>query len=412
MRCSLFFSALGLGIGAIAAQTLEARATPLTESFNGSVLIQRGRERFVPTPQQTSIGNRDILYVGDDSRLVILCTPDVPSSRRSISGPGRSGIRAICDESRSINRDFCTTASEFIEGRDPEIPYIITPRNGTVLGSEILGSKILFSWNPVAQAKTYTVRLEKLSVPIAAETIWTTTTAETQLIYPNEIPLAPNTPYTLTVETDSGTSSIEGSASDSFSRSFTITNEAEDVEESLANIQTQPLSEEEALLARVTAYTCRDRPLVANAINDLEMALLNGTPSTVLFQTLGDLYYSSGLAYLAEQRYLQAIKAADLTVDLDLWMAAQEGIARVYSRTDRTELAIHYLQQAELGAYYTCDRPALERIAEFLNVLTKAQRASVEGKVPETAAANNATASDTVVTPLSCDFPTSDLINP
>ena len=109
---------------------------------------------------------------------------------------------------------------------------------------------------------------------------------------------------------------------------------------------------------------------------------------------------------------MQAVESADLTVDLDAWIEAKEGLARVYSRTDRTDLAIHYLQQAELGAYYTCDRPALERIAEFLNVLTTTQRVSVEGEVSETAVANNAAANDTVVAPLSCDFPTSDLINP
>lgn len=348
-----------------------AQANPVIESIDGEVRIQRGRLRLRPVPNETVIEPRDIVHIGGGGQIGVLCTPEgVELNRQFLSGPTRSGVRRICDNSKELERDSCTTSSEFMEGRSSEVPYIITPRNGTVLDSDIL-----FRWNPVDSAQSYTVRLETPTSPTEWTTIWTVTTTDTHIPYTGEVDLRPDVPYTLVVETDTGISSVENQLSP-FSRSFSVIDNTEKLETVIANIQTQTISEEDIALATVAAYTCHEPSLVNNAINYLERAISATGGSPPLFQALGDLYYGSGLALLAQENYRRAVESADLNIYLEEWIAAQEGLARVYRRTDRAALATSTLQQAELGAYYTCDYEALERIAESLTALSAIETAA------------------------------------
>lgn len=77
---------------------------------------------------------------------------------------------------------------------DPNIPYLISPRNTALLASELL-----LSWNGVSQATEYTV---KLIGPHGV--IWRQKTTETQLTYKNMANFKPSSRYWLIVTTNQG----------------------------------------------------------------------------------------------------------------------------------------------------------------------------------------------------------------
>lgn len=175
------------------------------------------------------------------------------------------------------------------------IPYLISPRNTT-----ILNGKPTLSWNPVSAA-SYRVQI----FSVGEEFNWTTEVGEATVVYSGNKPMPPGI-YKVNITASDG-----ASTKDKDDSVFFIMPDEKDISQIngyVEELQQKPLSNSSKILALAHLYRSYD--FNAKAIELLEELVKDGNQTTAVHQLLGSIYKQIGLNELAKDRYLKALELA------------------------------------------------------------------------------------------------------
>lgn len=348
----------------------------------GKVRVQREkRTDWLPVRPATELYQGDQIFPDKGVRVYLQC-PGVstPVLVRTgvVSGMGSLCINWANTESRG------SQAAETLGGVDASIPYIITPRHAL-----LLSATPLLRWNPVSGVTEYSIE-----VIGTKGLMWRTKTKANQIIYAGK-PLEAGLPYSLIVRTDTGKSSQEDIAPNRQQKAanleFVILRQSEAtlVKTQAAKISPTPLSNEASALSlanfygnyvlpesvisayKLPANTYKTYSLTGEAIAILESLIQRGKQSPLIYRTLGDLYWQTGLVRLAETNYLKAISLVQGLEDLEDWTLAQYSLGQVYAAIDNPKEAVEYYSQARLGYIFLGDPRLVEVIQRRIERLKK-----------------------------------------
>ncbi|MBE9001080.1 tetratricopeptide repeat protein [Nostoc sp. LEGE 12447] len=341
-------------------------------SGQGKVRVQREkRTEWIPVRQYIDLYQGDQILPDRGVRVYVKCPPDYRNLVLVKAGVP-SGLGSICIS--WANQDTRgSQAEETIGGIDPSIPYLITPRH-----SLLLTATPLIRWNKVSGAKEYTVE-----VTDPTGLMWRTKTRETQLVYAGK-PLKPGVSYSIVVQTDTGKSSEDDAAPNAQKKAANLgfrilrKSEAALVQVKVAKISPTPLDNEASALTvadfysnyvlpqsviqayNLSANTFETYSLTSDAIAILESLLQQGKQSLLIYRTLGDLYWQTGLIRPAEANYLKAISLVQGLEDLEDWTLAQYSLGQLYAAIDNPKQAVEYYSQARLGYIFLGDSTLAE----------------------------------------------------
>lgn len=305
--------------------------TARIETIRGRVQLKRDRwSKFQPVRAGTALYQGDELLPDRGTRVLVIC-PDL--SKRPVSAGVRSGLKRICPKWEVLLAK-APPAPGVLGGMNATIPYVIAPRHTLLLSN----SPTLY-WNAVSGASQYTVRMTSTA---GFKREFQTRTA--QLQFPGDLREA--IPYTFTVRTNTGKSSQDEKTTNLDFRVLRIP-EATAVRSQADKIRQQNLSKQTTALLladfysnyilpepAISAYglttqTSKTYNLTAEAIATLEALLQQGEKTPIVYRTLGDLYWQSGLARLAESQYLRAIALTKSPADLEEKTLAEFGLGEV-----------------------------------------------------------------------------------
>jgi hypothetical protein len=361
LRATQIISIIGLFLS-LTAPTVLANSGVL-RIYSGSVSIKRSWWLFFSaTYDGVQLGGRDQIRAAGGSNAELHC-PGTGSTVPVPVGITRS-VNSLCNTAAPIYRPYQTLIfGDLGGGSEPNLPYVITPRAGAVLEATPT-----IRWNPVAGAARYTVRLEARRRRNQAEpeaVLWEVETTDTELDYPPDVsPLESRVFYTVVVKTDTG----QTSAAEPVERrpSFRLSAEPE-LAGQLAEIETLGLPPDVETVRKAILYMEAD--LYTAAIQTLQNTAEQNTSVRIL-RALGNAYLAAGLRLLAEEAYLDALVAAQFYQDLEDWTMTQVALGELYQRTGQLEKAIQRLRQAQVAAFYVCDRELMEQVQGLLNELT------------------------------------------
>lgn len=234
------------------------------------------------------------------------------------------------------------------------IPYIITPRH-----TALLNNRPILRWNGVPGATSYEVLVQDASLTLD----WQTETSNTEIEYPGEPALQPNSDYFLIVETDKGDSSDDEQGAD---LSFTLLDaqNAESVRTAVAQLKQQQLTQEVETLT--LAYLYQSYDLKAEAIELLEGLVKEGSQTAAVYQLLGNLYQQVGLIQHGKGHYLRGLELAKSTENLEWQAQLQVGLGQV--EDNKTE-AIEWLTQAQTNYQALGDRSKVNEVKQWIKDL-------------------------------------------
>ncbi|HBB33229.1 MAG TPA: hypothetical protein DC064_15880, partial [Cyanobacteria bacterium UBA9273] len=233
--------------------------------INGEVKLDRAG-RVIHPKTGTLVYPGDKLLTANGAKVLLQCADltiqSVQAGQNEVNGCASETEQAEC----TPGTYKCPHRSDRIAWSDrlDRIPYIISPRR-----TALLNPKPILRWHPVAGAKSYTVTLEGDGVQ------WQTQLSDTQVIYPGDPPLKPGGHYTLTVETDTGVSSLDEPVKPGgLGFSMLDANQTERVELAVVEITQQSWTEQAKAIALANLYT--DNGLNAEAIATLETLVAGG----------------------------------------------------------------------------------------------------------------------------------------
>lgn len=208
---------------------------------------------------------------------------------------------------------------------NPNTPYIISPSDDTAL----LNDKPSISWHAVPGAIDYTVRL----LGIGSGLDWERTVdnsskldlGEIKMLYPDDAPaLQPGITYKLIVEARSQATQKRIEAETTQFRMLSKEN-IEQVREAVEKIDKSSLSKEEKAFRRwYDVY--KDKNLIAETIEMLELLVTEGSQKPQVYSLLGKIYQEQGLVDFAKVRYETAVRLATTAQDSQELEAAQTGL--------------------------------------------------------------------------------------
>jgi hypothetical protein len=300
----------------------------VTES-QGDVKLQRKGQKVQPVHVGDRLRTTDKLLLGKGGRAKVLCqnlakwSPKTVGSFEVATGCKVSGRSVL----QSVNSDRIPTRSS----NDPKIPYIISPRNTTVIESELW-----LKWNPVAGAKSYRVLVTGPDVN------WETTVTQSHVAYGGTT-LKPKMRYRVMVTAESGESS-KSDVVTGFERldDVALTQLKSDI---TAVLEQKDLSEEATVLA--IAHLERSNELYGSAIDRLEMWLARGNKSAAVSQLLGELYRQVGLPGLARDHYVVGLEMMRRDGNLAGHAEVLNSLGQVDRDSDLLKAAIGWLEEAQ-----------------------------------------------------------------
>jgi hypothetical protein len=264
----------------------------------------------------TALKRNDVIKSTSGTKAQVLCDDLTLHNVRATSGRNIGDYCPAPKEGSAFTSDGITVARSraIIE---PDIPYIISPRNG-----KLLTTTPTLHWHAIPNVTTYTVEV----VGEMSGTIWSTQTVTNELIYQGAT-LQPGEQYRLIVTTNTGRSSEE----DQNTSPFTIISKelATEVLTKTKQIQSQPLSN--SIKGLVLSQLYANYELRAEAIDLLESQVKSGTTQEMVFYTLGAFYHQSKLLLHAEPDYFKAIELAKITGAIETQADAHGGLGYVYN---------------------------------------------------------------------------------
>jgi hypothetical protein len=366
-------------MGAIAASSNEVLPrSARIQSATGKVRIQR--ENYSNTMlarQGTELNRGDLIFPDQGVRVTVLCPT---GSQRSVAAP--SGLGTVCPIWRreAVRGD---TTIDIAGDLNSSMAYFQTPRDRLMLSNTPP-----LSWNAIPGTTRY--RVEVIS---PTGTHWITQASKPHIIYGGK-PLEPGIAYTLKVVAESGefpTKASGASAQSTTMFNFRVLRPAEvaAIKTAIAPLQTSKSSDAASALMLATYYQDYALPeqaiaaygltrtaaetyrLNAEAITILENQLQQGNPSALLYRTLGNLYWHTGLIARAEDAYLKALAQIQTPEDLEEWTLAYYGLAQVYTALNRSRQASQWLTQAKIGFIFLGNLAKAKELNPLIEELSK-----------------------------------------
>jgi hypothetical protein len=312
-------------------------------SVTGKVTVMK-KQWQKPQPAFTSLtlSLDDRLEVAPKAIVKVYCSNltqyTFKPGKHTISGGCPAGIAVIRlpNSNNDTLRNGGTKEAALIK-----LPYLITPRE-----TKILTDRPQLRWNSVPGATKYTVKIDGIN--------WETQTNKTEIAYSGEYPLQAGNRYRIVIETDNGVSSKSDDENVGFIILDAKTKKA--VSDAVKTIQQQQLSPEEKGLILAQLYRSYD--LNADAVQELEGLLKQGSQSISVDRLLGDTYLRIGLPQLARQPYDRALKAIG-TENLPLQAEIQAGLGKTHFALGNESEATQWLQKA---------KAAYEKLGDSLQV--------------------------------------------
>ena len=210
-----------------------------------------------------------------------------------------------------------------------DTPLVISPRK-----TKLLNPRPVLRWQPMPGAKSYKLSLRG--------TNWIAEmSGASELPYPDSAPaLQPGVTYRLVVTAGDRSSSEEPGAGLGFSVLGAA--EAKAVKEAEAKIRALSLTETATALLIANVYATNG--LYAEAVEGLER--LPGPQEPAVLRLLGDLYISTGLNRLAEERYTTALARSEALSDVEGMAQAQHALGRIYEALGNPAEARRHLSDA------------------------------------------------------------------
>jgi len=210
-----------------------------------------------------------------------------------------------------------------------DTPLVISPRK-----TKLLNPRPVLRWQPMPGAKSYKLSLQG--------TNWTAEmSGASELPYPDSAPaLQPGVTYRLVVTAGDRSSREEPGAGLGFSVLGAA--EAKAVKEAEAKIRALSLTETATALLIANVYATNG--LYAEAVEGLER--LPGPQEPAVLRLLGDLYISTGLNRLAEERYTTALARSEALSDVEGMAQAQHALGRIYEALGNPAEARRHLSDA------------------------------------------------------------------
>ncbi|MBG1240496.1 tetratricopeptide repeat protein [Nostoc sp. NZL] len=350
---------LVLGVVVLMAETTIAQSQPAVvysariDSSTGIIFLKRPDwSDFRPVSVGTELNQGDQIKPDKGVRVRVVC-PNLSKPFVPIGVP--SGLKTICPFWRAIISKAPPSAGT-LGGTNPLIPYFITPRH-----TLLLSSTPTFRWNAIPKATQYTVTLQT-----STGVVWQKQVKNNSLVYPGLPPLQLGKSYSLVVKANTGkTSQDEGTSNLDFRvlrkyEAAAIQSEVTKITKlglneqvtalMLANLYSRYTLPQDAIQAYgLTTDTFKSYNLSADAIATLETSAKIGKQSTIIYRSLGDIYWQTGLAQKAIDNYLAAIKLAKSDEDLEEKILAQFALGEVYTAIDDNKQAISWYSQAKDG---------------------------------------------------------------
>ncbi|NEP24576.1 hypothetical protein [Moorena sp. SIO3I6] len=329
---------IGLILGLSLVVSLARPARPIGNGLNlvvalrpqGQVKMKRSTwQDYQPAFIGAPLAAKDHLLLGSNTFAKVLCQNLMPWEPEG----GRDYIVSEGCPPTSKPKLSQSDKDTVIEraANNPDIPYILRPRD-----SSVLNQQPLLGWHEVEGASTYQVRV------IGPGVKWTQETSATEIVYSGKQSLQPGARYWLIVKTDQGKSSKqEGSFG------FTILDQekAQEVSAAAEQIKQKQLSKPAEALALAHLYRSND--LNPEAIDLLETALADQPESLRVYQLLGEIYQQVGLNRLAREGYRQALELAKTAGDLDTQAQVLGGLAVTSGIIGQKNEAIAWLEQGK-----------------------------------------------------------------
>ncbi|MDZ8185776.1 MAG: tetratricopeptide repeat protein [Nostoc sp. ChiSLP02] len=323
------------------------------DSSTGKVFLKRPDwSNFRPVSIGTELNQGDQIKPDKGVRVRVVC-PNLSKPFVPIGVP--SGLKTICPVWQAIISKAPPPAGT-LGGTNPLIPYLITPRH-----TLLLSSTPTFRWNAIPKATQYTVTLQS-----PTGVVWQKQVKNNSVVYPGLPRLQSGTNYSLVIKANTGkTSQDEGTSNLDFrvlrkSEAAAIQSEVTKITKlglneqvtalMLANVYSRYTLPQDAIPAYgLTADTFKSYNLSAEAIATLETLVKTGKRSTIIYRSLGDIYWQTGLAQKAIDNYLAAIKLAKSDEDLEEKILAQFALGDVYAAIDDNKQVISWYSQAKDG---------------------------------------------------------------
>ncbi len=323
--------------------------------MEGEVLLKRTAwSDYHPTAFGTALERGDLLKLSDGAQAKVLCDT---LTLWPVPGGAPAGLNNGCPQMPEppLMRGGTKVAST--RGVGPMVPYIISPR-----ATKLLNGKPTLRWNDTGAA-SYTVQVRGGDLNWRQENV-----TQTELVYPGEPAFELGVFYLMVVEDSYGRSSQdEGPKGLGFS--LVKEAEAERIQAYANRIAGLGLSREAEAFALAQLYA--GQGLIAEAIEMLEGLVEGGSQQSTVHQALAGLYDGIGLVYLAESRYLEAVKLAEAEGNVESLAAVQASLGEVYVTLDNTDEAIQWLTQAHNGYEMLGDTQRASEITERLAELNK-----------------------------------------
>jgi hypothetical protein len=347
--------------------------TARIESATGQVKLKRQDwKTYRSVRVGTNLEQGDLLWPAKGARVKVIC-PDL--SQRSVKASVPSGLKTVCPI-WAVPLVKGGPSPGVLGGTNASIPYIISPRHTLLLNN----APSLY-WNSVPGASLYTVQFNGTNGMVKEYQ-----SKENHFTLPN--PLLAATPYWFTIKTDTGKSSQEDGTSNLDFR-ILRPSEVSIVLAKATQIIDQKLNKQSTALLLAEIYSTYNLPesvitnyglttqkfksytLRTEAIAILETLIRQGDQSPVVYRTLGDLYWQSGLYLMANEAYRKVIDLANTSDDLEEKTLAQYGLGEIHATIKQVDTAVQYYSQAEEGYATLGDTRKIQFLEQLIENLTQ-----------------------------------------
>jgi len=292
---------------------------------------QQGRELFLPFNW-----GRKVLLRSSPLPNAIFLQQRFPIATDNNLSTGETSNKRDFTLPRLAATDDCDPNSPYgcISQPDPRspsykcnTPHIISPYNNTYLLNE---RPPISWWYAVRGVTSYTVRMKDIT---GLELDWEEIVTESsqndviKINYPDDVKsLAPGELYTLTVEPKFESTEKRVESAESIFTMLSREN-IQKVQQKVQEIDNLNLSPDEKVLQKYEIY--KKSKLIAEATEQLEEVVRDGSQTARVYLILADIYYHQGLHNLAKPYYDTAVRLATEERDIQELAQAQAKLEKI-----------------------------------------------------------------------------------
>ena len=352
----IVFSLMWLGLAA--PDSANSTVFNFIFEIKGEVQLKRSQWKGY---RKANVGN--LLNPSDQLRLGTGASAKIVCSNLSLWSLQGNSVTQVSDgcPSRILNRNRPNSTRVTPRAPNEKIPYVISPRN-----TALLTNRPILRWNAVPGAINYTVKLLSFG-----KEYWQTETTNTQIEYPAESPLEPDLYYLLVIEAKKVNQRISSEEEEGVDLLFKQLDEIKSqlLQSKISKVKQQKLTKDTEGLA--LAYLYQSYNLKAESIELLEDLVRESSQITGVYQLLGDFYLQIGLSQQAKEPYINALKLAKVSENVEGQAEAQAGLGEVLYSLGKTEEAIEWLQKAKKNYRTLGDDEKLQELDRRIDLISR-----------------------------------------